>query len=174
MDSLVIVLIVVVVVVAGMLYLVNSFLKNQEKREVQALNLELGRQRQEYFLPNRFEAYQRAILFLERIHPNSLLLRMKMPTANAKVYQAELLKTIREEYNHNVAQQLFISKMGWDMIKKGREDVVRIINLAGDQMVENSTSQDLSMKILEMIAQLESLTLEIAVDFLKDEFKEYL
>lgn len=174
MDYFWIIVVVVIVVIVGMLYLVDAFLKKQEKREIRALQLELSRSRQEFFLPNRFEAYQRAILFLERIHPNNLLLRRRMPQASAKLYQSELLKTIREEYNHNVAQQLFISKAGWNMIKKGREDIARIINLAGDQMKEDSTAQDLSIQIMEMLAQLEDLTLEIAIDFLKDEFKEML
>lgn len=174
METLLIMLIAITIVVMGILYLVNMFLKKQEQREINALKLELRRQRQEYFLPNRFEAYQRAILFLERIHPSSLLHRKKMLDVSAKVYQGELLKTLREEYNHNVAQQLFISTTGWDMIKKGREDVARIINLAGDQMKDGSSANDLSLKIMEMLAQLDALTLDIAINFLKEEFKEYI
>lgn len=174
MNELLIISISNIIVLLGIIYLVQSFLKKQEKNELSLIQFKLKKERQEHFLPNRFEAYQRAILFLERIHPNNLLMRNKSSLTSSKVYQSELLRTIREEYNHNVAQQLFISKLGWDMIKKGREDIVRIINLAGDQMNENSTAQDLSIKILEMLAQLEDLTLEIAINYLKDEFKEYI
>jgi hypothetical protein len=69
-------------------------------------------------------------------------------------------------------QQLFISSTAWDMMKKSREDVVRIINLAGDQMNENSTSLEFSMKIFEMLSQLEQLTVEVTIDYVKSEFQE--
>ena len=63
-------------------------------------------------------------MFLERISPNSLVMRMHNPGLPARVLQADLLKTIREEYDHNVAQQLFITITGWDMLKifKRRND----------------------------------------------------
>jgi hypothetical protein len=167
-------LIVVVLIIAllSIVWIIHSFLKKAESREIKFLQIELKKQRQEFFLPSRFEAYQRAILFLERIHPNSLVLRLNKPGLPAKLLQAEMLKSIREEYDHNVVQQLFISSTAWDMMKKSREDVVRIINLAGDQMNENSTSLEFSMKIFEMLSQLEQLTVEVTIDYVKSEFQE--
>lgn len=55
--------------------LVYFFLKRQEDQELVKLQLELRKGRQEFFLPSRLEAYQRAILLMERIHPNSLVMR---------------------------------------------------------------------------------------------------
>jgi hypothetical protein len=172
MDQLI--LVVLIIALLSIVWVVNSFLKKAEAREIKYLQIELKKQRQEYFLPSRFEAYQRAILFLERIHPNSLVLRLNKPGMPARVFQAEMLKSIREEYDHNVAQQLFISPTAWDMMKKSREDVVRIINLAGDQLSDSSTSLELSMKIFEMLAQLDQLTLDVSLDYIKKEFQESL
>ena len=87
---------------------------------------ELKKQRQEYFLPNRVEAYQRAVLLMERIHPNSLIMRTINPALPSAVYQTELLKTIREEYDHNVAQQLFVSPAMWEMVKNSKEETIKI------------------------------------------------
>ncbi|MEY3084633.1 MAG: hypothetical protein RL037_813 [Bacteroidota bacterium] len=172
MDQLIIV--VLIIALLSIVWIVQSFLKKAEAREIKYLQIELKKQRQEYFLPSRFEAYQRAILFLERIHPNSLVLRLNKPGLPARVFQTEILKSIRDEYDHNVVQQLFISSTAWDMMKKSREDVVRIINLAGDQMTDSSTSLDLSMKIFEVLAQLEHLTIDVSIDFIKKEFQETL
>ena len=102
------------------------------------------------------------------------MLRLNKPGLPARVFQTEILKSIRDEYDHNVVQQLFISSTAWDMMKKSREDVVRIINLAGDQMTDSSTSLDLSIKIFEVLAQLEHLTIDVSIDFIKKEFQETL
>jgi hypothetical protein len=81
------------------------------------------------------------------------------------------LKTIREEFDHNVTQQLFISEAGWKMMRDSKEESIRLINLAASQMGDQSTSLDLSAKIMELMAQLETMPSEVAVAFLKQEFQ---
>ena len=98
------------------------FLRKEAAKDVQDMRADLKKQRQEYFLPSRVEAYQRAVLLMERIHPNSLVMRLHNPGLPAKALQADFLKAIREEYDHNVAQQLFISLQGWQMVKNSKEE----------------------------------------------------
>lgn len=151
--------------------LVYFFLKRQEDQELVKLQLELRRGRQEFFLPARLEAYQRAILLMERIHPNSLVMRAHQGNVSALAQQGILLKTIRDEFDHNVAQQLFISEAGWKMMRDSKEESIRLINLAASQMGEQSSSLDLSAKIMEIMSQLETMPSEVAVSFLKQEFQ---
>ncbi len=162
---------ILVVTSAALVYVVYLFLKKQGEKELIYLQGELKKQRQEYFLPTRLEAYQRAILLMERIHPNSLVMRLHNPGLPAKALQMEFIKSIREEYDHNVAQQLFISPEGWQMIKNSKEDIIKLINTAGEQMTATSTGLDLSSKIFEMLAQLKQLPSEVTVEFLKKEFQ---
>ncbi|MEN9302707.1 MAG: hypothetical protein RL264_1136 [Bacteroidota bacterium] len=166
------VLIVALVALGVMLYLSYHFLGQQNQKEVRYLQGELMKQRQEFFLPSRLEAYQRAILLMERIHPNSLVMRLHNPGMPAKLQQAEFLKAIREEYNHNVAQQLFVSPVAWKMVKDAKEDITKLVNLAGDQMSPTATGMELSAKILEMVSQLEVLTSDVAIDYMKKEFQQ--
>jgi len=161
-----------VVTSAALVYVVYLFLKKQGEKELIYLQGELKKQRQEYFLPTRLEAYQRAILLMERIHPNSLVMRLHNPGLPARALQMEFIKSIREEYDHNVAQQLFISPEGWQMIKNSKEDIIKLINASGEQMSPTSTGLDLSSKIFEMLAQLKQLTSEVTVEFLKKEFQQ--
>lgn len=165
---------ILVVMATAIVAVVYFFLTKQGEKEVRYLQMELKKQRQEFFLPGRLEAYQRAILLMERIHPNNLVMRMHNPGLPAKALQAEFLKSIREEFNHNVAQQLFVSPKAWEMMRNSREDVVKLINLAGDQMSATSTGLDLSAKILEMLSQLQVLSTEVTVDYIKKEFQELL
>lgn len=165
--------IALIVLPAGaVLATVILFLRKQGEKDLRNFQFELKKERQAYFLPNRVEAYQRAVLLMERISPNSLVMRLHNPGLPAKMMQAELLKAIREEYDHNVAQQIFISPRAWEMVRNSKEETIKIINIAGGQMDLASMSMDLSAKIFEISAEVGKLPTEITVEFLKKELQE--
>jgi len=156
----------------GILLTAIFFLRRETSKELLNMQIELRKQRQDFFLPNRVEAYQRAVLLMERIHPNSLVMRLHNPGMPAKALQADFLKAIREEYDHNVAQQLFISPQAWQMVKNSKEETIKIINIAGNQMQATSTGMELSAKIFELVAEIGQLPSEITVELLKKELQE--
>jgi len=171
MDALLTALIVLLSS-GGVILMAYYLLKRETDREKLNMQIELRKSRQEYFLPNRVEAYQRAVLFLERIHLNSLIMRLHNPGLPARVMQSELLKTIRDEYDHNVAQQLFVSPQGWKMLRDSKEETIKIINIAGNQMNETALSTDLATKIFELVGEIGQLPTEITVEFLKKELQD--
>jgi hypothetical protein len=144
--------------VAAVLVITFLFLKKEGQKESNYLQLEL-------------EAYQRAVLFMERIHPNNLVMRLHNPGLPAKMLQAEFLKAIREEYDHNVAQQLFISPLGWKMVRDAKEETIKIINIAGSQLEATATGMDLSSKILTIVGEIGELPNDIVVEQLKSELQ---
>jgi hypothetical protein len=165
--------IALIVLPAGaVLFTVVLFLRKQSEKDLRNMQIELKKERQSFFLPNRVEAYQRAVLLMERISPNSLVMRLHNPGFPAKMMQAELLKAIREEYDHNVAQQIFISPKAWEMIRNSKEETIKIINIAGGQMSDVSMALDLSAKIFEITAEVGQLPTEITIEFLKRELQE--
>jgi hypothetical protein len=165
--------IALIVLPAGaVLFTVVLFLRKQSEKELRNMQIELKKERQSFFLPNRVEAYQRAVLLMARISPNSLVMRLHNPGLPAKMMQAELLKAIREEYDHNVAQQIFISPKAWEMVRNSKEETIKIINIAGGQMSDISMALDLSAKIVEITAEVGQLPTEITTEFLKRELQE--
>ncbi len=165
--------IALIVLPAGaVLFTVVLFLRKQSEKDLRNMQIELKKERQSFFLPNRVEAYQRAVLLMERISPNSLVMRLHNPGFPAKMMQAELLKAIREEYDHNVAQQIFISPKAWEMVRNSKEETIKIINIAGGQMSDVSMALDLSAKIFEITAEVGKLPTEITIEFLKRELQE--
>lgn len=155
--------------VVGMAYL---FLKKNTEKEITSLQIQMRKERQKHFLPMRVEAYQRSTLLMERIHPGSLVMRLHNPGLPAKKFQADLLQAIREEYDHNVSQQLFVSPQAWQMVKNSKEETIKIINIAGNQMGAMDMANDLAGKIFEVIAEIGQLPTEITVDYLKKELQE--
>lgn len=109
----------------------------------------------EITLPLRLQAYERMCLFLERITPNHLLLRTSGSASNALEFQQILLQEIREEYNHNLAQQVYMSDQTWEEIKKAVNEVQSLINQAASEVQPDAPANDLAKKIFERVIQQE-------------------
>jgi hypothetical protein len=89
-------------------------------------------------------------LFLERIAPQNLLIRLNTANMPSSEFHQLLLSEIRNEYNHNVSQQVYMSEDVWNLIKNAKEDLVVTINEAASQMTIDSISLDLAKKIFEI------------------------
>lgn len=104
----------------------------------------------------RINAYERMTLFLERISPGNLTLRLHEQATNVSTYQALLLKEIREEYYHNLAQQIYLSPDLWDEIKRAMNEMMVIINQSAADLQPDEPSLKLSKKILEKVMEEEN------------------
>jgi hypothetical protein len=88
-------------------------------------------------------------LFLERISPQNLLIRLNTSAMPSREFHQLLLSEIRSEYNHNVSQQIYLSEEVWNLIKGAKEDLTVIINESATELHPESTSLDLAKKIFE-------------------------
>jgi hypothetical protein len=122
-----------------------------------------------HYLPMQVDAYQRLVLFLERISPNNMVMRLNNPGLPAGAFQAKLLESIREEYEHNLAQQIFVSTDAWRMTANSKEEVSKIVNMAATKLAPTAMATDLARGIFEITAQLETQPTEKAILFLKNE-----
>ncbi|MCB8963976.1 MAG: hypothetical protein H6536_02915 [Bacteroidales bacterium] len=125
-------------------------------------------------LPIRLQAYERLILLLERISPESIIVRVNKKGMLASDLQAALLGNIRAEWEHNLSQQLYVSNEAWEMVRNAKENIVKLINISSDRVNPNESAIVLSQKILETMVELDTNPVSYAVDFLKKEVKEIL
>jgi hypothetical protein len=133
------------IVLYGAYLLVRAFLQ----KEIELKRLDVRGRSIETVLPNRLQAYERMTLFLERISPQNLLVRLNAPGMPAREFHQLLLSEIRNEYNHNASQQVYMSEEVWNLIKNAKEDLIVSINDASSEMPVEATSLDLSKKIFE-------------------------
>jgi hypothetical protein len=152
----------------AMYLVVRSFIQ----KELDAKRLEVRARSVETVLPNRLHAYERICLFLERISPNSMILRLNNGPYSAREFQQLLLNEIREEYNHNVSQQVYMSEEVWTLVKTAKEDLIMTINDASTSMGEEATSIDLSKKIFEKVMQKDIDPIQHALLGLKNEIRQ--
>ena len=123
-------------------------------------------------VPLRLQAYERALLFLERISPENLVLRVDGTGKNGRFFLAQLQMEIRAEYEHNLAQQLYISPEGWAEIVRAKEQVLTLINQVGGSLPKEASGMELGRKILETVVAMESLPTHKAILFLKKDLQK--
>jgi len=155
-------------VLYGMYSLVNSYLNKEYQKRI----LELRMKNSEIVLPIRLQAYERICLLLERITPSNMLVRLSSAGQSAADYQRILLAEIRNEFNHNVAQQMYMSESAWGIVKRAKEDVVTLINSVYQELPENAKGTDLAKKVLESVLVTESDPTGKAISFLKQEINQ--
>ena len=155
------------IVLYAMYLVVKSFLD----KELQKKHLEVRGKSIETVLPNRLHAYERVCLFLERISPNNLIVRLNNGKYTAGEFQQILLNEIREEYNHNVSQQVYMSDEVWEKVKSAKEDLIVMINEATANLPGEATNMDLARKIFERAIEKDDL-IQIALLAAKNEIRQ--
>jgi hypothetical protein len=149
-------------------FLVKQFMDREYKRRL----LDLRLKNTETILPVRLQAYERVCLFLERITPSNLLIRVSPAGFNASEYLSVLTSEIRSEYSHNLSQQVYMTEQAWDMVKDAKEAVVTQLNQIYQQLPENSKGTDLARRVLEYMIQQETDPTAPALTFLKREIAQ--
>jgi len=133
-----------------------------------------GRQEQQStVLPIRLQAYERMVLLLERITPQNLVMRINNNTPTAGQVHQELLATIRTEFEHNLTQQVYISKGSWEAVKRAKEETIKLINIAASKVNDNAKGIEMSKMVLEISMQIEKMPTQVAIDFIKEEARSF-
>lgn len=122
--------------------------------------------------PVRLQAYERMVLLLERMTPSQLIIRNVLPGATATELQQSLIGNIRQEFEHNLSQQLYISSNAWELIKNARESVIAEINAATEKLEANAPATDLAQLLFQADMENSNSTLHKALEFLKNEARQ--
>lgn len=121
----------------------------------------------------RLQAYERLVLFLERINPQSLILRVRQDEMTAPELQMALLINIRTEFEHNITQQLYVSPMVWNLMSTSVEELITVISAVARQMPTDASGLDLSRAILQyFLTNDHTLALHQALEELKKEAQQ--
>jgi len=154
------------------LYAVFLIVRSFITKEIELRKLEVRSRSIETILPARLQAYERMTLFLERIAPQNLLIRLNNPGFTARDFQKLLLDEVRNEYNHNASQQVYMSEEVWNQIRNAKEELIIAINEAASQLPAEANSIDLSKKIFEAVMSKNVDLISHALTELKKEIQQ--
>jgi len=123
------------IVFATCYLLIKQFFKNKEQLELLAIQKGASTS----VLPLKLQAYERLILFFERIHIPSLVARIKTKKMSSGDLQSALMIAIQQEFEHNVTQQMYVSDKLWEIIRVAKQEV---FNQMDHVMVSTGFSED--------------------------------
>ncbi|MCU0391080.1 MAG: hypothetical protein MUE81_08180 [Thermoflexibacter sp.] len=156
-------------VLYGMYLTVKSFLSKDFDNQL----IKLKAKNTEVTLPLRLQAYERMSLFLERMTPNNLLIRLNDVNYNVGELQEILLFEIRQEFNHNLSQQIYMSDEAWQQIKDAIENLMAVINDCASELKKDEPSLQLVKKIFSKIIENQNDITSDALRFIKNEVRNY-
>ena len=162
-----------IIVPAGLvLYAMYLTFRTLLNKQTEQKLLELRVKNTEMVLPLRLQAYERMCLFLERISPNNLVLRVSQNAFAAGDFHQLLLAEIREEYNHNLSQQVYMSDQAWIAVKSAMEEVVIYINNAAAVVPKDATPVAFAKAVFENFIQNNADPTGKALKLVKDEIRQ--
>jgi hypothetical protein len=147
-------------------YMFNGFIKQQSSEK----SLELLAQKKKESLPLKLQAYERMLLFCDRITPSKMLVRVKPLSENTQEYLQLLIASLEQEFEHNLVQQIYISDDSWTAILATKNAIINKLK----QLSETSNSAN---ELRENVIIFYSKSLpptDTAISFIKNDVKNLL
>jgi hypothetical protein len=168
LEDLIKILIPAAAVMYAMYLVVKSFLNKEFERKL----VEMKIRNTDVILPIRLQAYERMSLFLERISPAALILRVNQGNYTAAQLQQILVSEIREEFNHNLSQQIYMSDQAWKNIRSAMDNVISLINNSFKTLAPEAKGMELAKKIFDELMQKNEDPVQPALLYLKTEIQK--
>ena len=147
-------------------YMFNGFIRQQNSEK----SLKLLAQKKKESLPIKLQAYERMLLFCERINPVKMLVRVKPVSENTQDYLQLLIASVEQEFEHNLVQQIYISNESWTAILATKNAIINKLK----QVAETSDSAN-SLRENVIVHYSKSLPpTDTAISFIKNEVKKLL
>jgi hypothetical protein len=147
-------------------YFFKEHTKNEDGRRRFLLQKEL----QVNALPLRLQAYERMAIFLERITPSKLLIRVAPTSSNKESYESLLIASIEQEFEHNLSQQIYISDECWNIITAAKNATIQLIRKAS-LLEKTDTANKLREVVLTEMMEKRAPS-DAALSYIKQEVSE--
>ncbi len=161
------------VAITGIIFFViaKTYFDNQQKAQMLQMKIDEHKESLKVVTPIRLQAYERMALYLERISPNSLILRTFRPGMDIKALQTAMTKSIRDEWEHNLSQQVYLGTESWNRIREAKEEMINLINGSAVKLPADADPSSLAGAIFESCAKSKVPTDE-AIEFMKKEIQD--
>ncbi|MCD2259542.1 DUF7935 family protein [Psychroserpens luteolus] len=106
------------------------FFREHVENESRRRDFLIQKDLQKESLPMRLQAYERLSLFLERVKPSKLLVRVNPTSSNKEDYESLLIANIEQEFDHNLAQQIYVTDQCWSITSTAKNATIQMIRKA--------------------------------------------
>lgn len=150
--------------IGGIVFLVlNKMLKAEDARR----NFELRKIAAKEITPAKLRAFERMVLFLERIEPEAILTRSNITNLSPLQLQKYIIQQIKQEWDHNLSQQLYIKNETWTLIWNAKESLIQLTNICAAEVTLDSTALEYAEHIIETYSKAPKKPSSVAINMLK-------
>ena len=111
----------------------------------------------------QLQAYERLILLTDRIALPNVIARLNTPGIGARDMQSLLTQSIRQEFEHNITQQIYVSAEAWTAVRDYKEQNLLIVNQVASFLPEEASGADLNRALLDLLVQSPKASLQNVV-----------
>ena len=148
-------------------YLIKPHLDKTENLQLMELKKTISNQT----LPLRLQAYERVVLFIERVNPASMLVRLHATGLSATELHSIVANEIRNEFQHNITQQVYVSSRTWAVVTRVKDDTLSVVTNAVKALPETATGLDLSRTVLAHLSHLQDNPYDIALQIVREDME---
>lgn len=157
----------IIIIIGGWCFIRGDIRKFTSHQPIEAVKEENGQ-----LLSLRLQAHERMIVFVDRLNPSNLFLRLYQQGISAYELQTLILHEIRSEYQHNVSQQLYVNSTSWNVLRKLKEDTIAMVNNAVGGLPAEASGKDLSRKVLEHMAGITENPYDLTLELIKKDIHQ--
>jgi hypothetical protein len=126
---------------------------------------------QNSLLQLRLQAHERMLIFVDRINPSNLLLRLHQQGIEVGALQVIAINEIKQEFQHNITQQLYLETATWKVIRKLKDDTIAMVNNAVKNLPAEASGVELSKKVLNYMSEIEENPYELTMELIKKDIQ---
>jgi hypothetical protein len=169
--AIILVIVPTILIGGGMFLIVRAFIRRDQ--DLKILDIRASNSKDTRML--KFQAYERMVLFLERISPASVIGRVLDSDMVNHELQLAMIRDIRSEFEHNLSQQLYISSDAWNLIASAKDEIIKAVGLIASHMPADATGPQVARVMLESIDKSgQMLPNQTALEYLKNEARELM
>ncbi|GAA4454066.1 hypothetical protein [Rurimicrobium arvi] len=164
-------------VLPSLIVLISSYLIVQKflVSELRRKQLALLHETQNITIRMRLQAFERLALLMERVHPRHMVPKVYISGMTVSLLQQALVTAIRSEFEHNLSQQVYVSREVWESVRQAVEQEIGMIHQIAKRLPPDAPGKDLNAMISDYLMSLESqLPSEIALSIIHDEARRVL
>jgi hypothetical protein len=151
------------------IYLFNTWIKHRERSWMFALRQDNNKA----LAPLRISAYERIIVMLERTTPQSMVMRLSVTSSNAAYLHMDLTKALREEFDHNISLQMYVSDECWAKVKRAKEETGELYKVAFTRVKADSSAAEYAREILHLEATVGNSAIREAIVAVRTEMGKH-
>ncbi len=157
----------VVVFLATYLVLTKQ-MRHETAQQIHELKKAQGKE----LMPLRMRGYERLALLLDRTMPENMILNLQIQHMTSLELQTKLLAVIREEFDHNASQQIYVSMKTWDMIRASKESLLQLVNQCAATVQPTDSAFALAEQIIRTFNYTPDMPSRQAIEQLKSEVRK--